>query len=259
MSRKTRGALSSSTGRARADPIGGSQFAADRRPGVSHLMVACLPVGRDVQISGGRGEAVVAVAMSGSAAGRPSEEVKVKVSLPAGAEGVGMIRRGARGGQDFGYIGGRDFCVAVSGGLASVMELVHPLRHVGWAGRGTVTEAAPTTAPHGSEKKREILRMSRVPSTWRRAVGIEGCKAVGNDHYAEPLVGDVDGAAGEFMVMCEDGWLGWYQSHHRRFEVSWLDSAPRAYTVHGDRNVCLVSHEARLLEPFCVNWADWLG
>lgn len=231
-SRKTRGALSSSIGGARGDPIGGSQFVADRRPGVSHIMVACLPVGRDVQTFGGRGGAVVAAETTGSAVGSRSEEVRLKVLLQAGAEDGSMAPHEARAGQDYRSVGGRDFCVVVSGGLASVLELVQPLRHVGWAGRDAVAETA-AAARHGAGKKREILRMARMPSTWRRAVAIGDCKAADDEHSAEALVDDVDSEAEEFMVMCEDGWFGWYQSHHRRFEVSTVGLARRPTILFG--------------------------
>lgn len=227
VSRKTRGALSSSTGGARGGRIGGSQFAADRRPGVSHVMTAYLPVGGVAQTfggGGGGGGAVVAIATAGSAAGRQPEDSRVKVMLQAGAAGGSTARRETGGGQDCRGVGGRDFCVAVSGGLASVLELVQPLRHIEWAGRDPGTPAV-AVAPHGAGKKREVLRMARVPPTWRRAeigVAVDGRKDGAHDHndVTAAAVEDVDGEAEEFMVMCDDGWVGWYQSHHRRFEVS---------------------------------------
>lgn len=190
-------------------------------------MVACLPVGRNAQTFGGSGGAVVAIASAGSTAGRQSEDIKVKFLLQAGeADGSSMAARETTGGQESRIVGGRDICVAVSGGLASVLELVQPLRHVGWAGRDTTPSTTFAAAAHG--KRREVLRMARVPSTWRRAAAkIVDSKHAGNDHNAETVVDDVDGESEDFMVMCEDGWFGWYQCHHRRFEVSQIRSASR--------------------------------
>lgn len=185
-------------------------------------MVACLPLGRDAQTFGGSGGgAVTAIVSAGLTAGRQPEDIKAKALLQAGAVDGSISARETRDGRGCGIVGGRDLCVAVSGGLASVLELVQPLRHVGWAGRdAVVSNTAVEAKAYG--KKREVLRMARVPSTWRRAAGIGECKdaKAENGHNAETVVDDFDGEAEEFMVMCEDGWLGWYQCHHRRFEVS---------------------------------------
>eukprot|EP00752_Nemacystus_decipiens_P008616 g7695.t1 len=203
VSRKTRGALSSSISGAKCDPIGGSQFAADRRPGVSHIMVACLPVGHDVQpVAGGSG-AISTITSAGAAAWRQSKDTKASAPRHSGA-----ARTADRAGEDSRIVGGRDCCVVVSGGLASVLELVLPLRHVGWAGRDTTPNTTSAGSEHG--KKREVLRMARVPSSWQRAAL----------SIAQTVVDDVDGEAEEFMVMCSGGWLGWYQCHHRRFELA---------------------------------------
>lgn len=235
VSRKARGALRSSTGGARGDPIGGSQFAADRRPAVSHIMVACLPLSGSAQTFSGSNGAVVAISTAGSTTGRQPEEIRLKVLLEAGAADGIMAPSNTGGGNDYRSVGGRDFCVAVSGGLASVLELVQPLRHVGWAGTGTGSKTTPPAALHGVGKTREVLRMMRVPSTWRRAeaaaaAAIEERKDVDSDHN-ETVADDVDGEADEFMVMCQDGWFGWYQSHHRRFEVRSFHLATRHTTT----------------------------
>lgn len=232
VSRKTRGALSSSTGGARVDPIGGSQFSADRRPAVSHIMVACLPVGGGDKTVGDSSGAVMSIATAGLAAGRQSGDCKARALLHAGvADGI-LTPREARDGLHHRAVGGRDLCVAVSGGLASVLELVQPLRHVAWAGRDTGSKGNAAAALHGAVRKREIFRMARVPSTWRRAVAIEELKdadhnnnndaaaAAAAEADAETVVDDVDGEAEEFMVMCQGGWFGWYRRLHGRFEVS---------------------------------------
>lgn len=240
VSRKTRGALSSSAGGVRGDRKGGSQFAADRRPAVSHIMVACLTAGGGAPTLGRGSGSVAAVASVLSAAavsaGRQSEEVKQNsLSQAAATGGSSMAPSNNRGGQGCQSVGGRDFCVAVSGGLASVLELVQPLRRVGWAGRDTGSTISMAPELYGAWKKREILRLVRVPSTWRRAgaaTPLEGVfeeqKNADDAHNdpttassaAEAAVDDIDGEAEEFVVMCEDGWFGWYQSHHRRFEVT---------------------------------------
>lgn len=176
--------------------------------------------------------------------------------LQAGATVLsGSLRTGA-GGYGIGQCdgnrssSGRDFCVAVSGGLASVLELVQPLQHIGWAGRDTSPMLAAVL--HGIGKTREILRMARVPSAWWRAGAVVKAgqafssrprgESYGEDfagngkHYCHAAAAetgtvsqDVDDGEGGFIVMCEDGWFGWYHSYHRRFEVNtvWLGAVAR--------------------------------
>ena len=63
--------------------------------------------------------------------------------------------------------------------------------------------------------------MARVPPTWRRAVA----------NTAEIVEDNVDSEADEFIVMCDGGWFGWYQRHHRRFEVRLFDLRLRSTTL----------------------------
>lgn len=150
---------------------------------------------------------------------------------------------------------GREFCVAVAGGLACVLELVHPLRHVAWAGRDTTTAAELAAVYHGAGKKREVHRMTRVPSTWRCVAAAAkdsrmGCDdagdasdyrnvstvtAAGTPETAEE---EGDGEAEEFMVMCDGGWFGWYRSYHRRFEV-------RRFSQHGSTPHVVATHDGK--------------
>lgn len=86
--------------------------------------------------------------------------------------------------------------------------------------------------------------MARVPSAWRQAGAFvrEGQHLASSSRPREgsydgdivrngehdrsavaagaPVVQDVDDGEGGFMVMCEDGWFGWYHSCHRRFKVN---------------------------------------
>lgn len=129
--------------------------------------------------------------------GKGGENFQAPAKGSSWAEVIASARGESGGGGS-----GRDFCVAISGGLVSVLEVVEPLQHVGWVGRETTT-ALTTGIYGGGGKKREVARMARVPSVWRPAT-------------AE----DDDCAADDFMVMCEDGWFGWYHGCHGRFEVS---------------------------------------
>lgn len=226
-------------------------------------MLACLPVGgRGAQTLGGSsGGVATAIAAAGSVAERQSEDLKANGPLQAGPGDRKIAPRRTRGGQGHdSSVGGRDFCVAVSGGLASVLELLQPLWHVAWAGRDTRMKKTLAAELHGAGMTREILRMARVPSTWRRAaaaaatvaVAIEERKDTYNNHSAafaaaasaaETAVENVDGGAEEFVVMCEDGWFGWYQSRHRRFMVSCLGVGTTAYNIvvsNFNSSMCIV-------------------
>jgi len=251
VSRKARGALSASGGGARGDPIGGSQFAADRRPGVSHLMAVFL-----------------------SAGGRGGHQEGIAKSLrEATTTGGSVITRAAGGGggrvSGRGYCDGREFCVAVSGGLACVLELVQPLRHVAWAGRDTTAAAALVAALHGTGKKREVLRMTRVHSTWRRAAAAAAAaeySRIGGDcagdasEYPNASTVTAAGASGtfgeeaggeaeDFMVMCEGGWFGWYRNYHCRFEVRVVGSARQHTLRFGNTRRKMLSLLAMVIGP----------
>ena len=189
---------------------------------------------------------LMAVSLSAGNRGGHHEEGTAETSLRASATGGGggVIATATRGGRGGGQDGGgddREFCVAVAGGLACVLELVQPLRHVAWAGRDITVEAAMAAVDHGNRKKREVLRMARVHSTWRgvaaaaaedssggRSWGGGGAGGETEHHeFSTAAATSTLGAAGEeldeeaeeFMVMCAGGWLGWYRSYHRRFEV----------------------------------------
>ncbi len=160
------------------------------------------------------------------------------ISRAAGGDG------GGGGGGGGGWRGsgrddcdGRELCVAVSGGLACVLELVQPLRHVAWAGRDITAAAALAAVFHGTGKKREVLRMTRVPLTWGRAaaaaakgsrMGFDGAGGASDNRNGSTVTAagtsataeeEADEEAEDFLVMCDGGWFGWYRSYHRRFEV----------------------------------------
>lgn len=128
-------------------------------------------------------------------------------------------------------------CLAVSGGLVSVLEVVEPLCYVGWARERS----------RRFLNKREILSMVRTPCWWGALVQTGGQGATGKENLQEkvpdnsgPLVvGTVNSVAGYlaaegvdsgtilgvddragFLVMSECGWLGWYQGYNGEFEVS---------------------------------------
>lgn len=131
---------------------------------------------------------------------------------------------------------GKVMCLAVSGGLVSVLEVVEPLCHVGWA----------RALSRRLLDKREILRMARIPCWWGATAQIGGRGVTGKEKLqakvpdnggllvacpANSVTGylaaeDVDsgtivgdGNRAGFLVMNESGWLGWYQGCNREFEV----------------------------------------
>lgn len=128
-------------------------------------------------------------------------------------------------------------CLAISGGLVSVLEVVEPLCHVGWA----------RALSRGLLDKRDILSMARMPRWWGAlaqtggwgVTGKEKFQAKAPDNSGPLVVGAVDSVGGyhtaegldrrtifgdddraEFLVMSECGWLGWYQGYNGEFEVS---------------------------------------
>ncbi|CAM9258655.1 unnamed protein product [Ectocarpus sp. 4 AP-2014] len=200
-SRKTRSADYTSGSATSGDRVGNGQSAANRRPGLSHIMAIRLSAGKEAGVFD---SGVDARRTAPDTAGRGTllSTGKGGENFPAPAKGSSWaeVIASARG-KSGGGGSGRDFCVAVSGGLISVLEVVEPLQHVGWVGRKT-TAALTAGVYGGGEKKREVARMARVPSVWRSARGK-----------------DVDCAADDFMVMCDDGWFGWYHGYHGRFEL----------------------------------------
>lgn len=134
-----------------------------------------------------------------------------------------------------GGVGSRDFCVAISGGLVSVLEVVVPLWHVGWAGERSTT----------SSRDREILRIARTPSRWGALVparsevenntaprSTQRCEDRSGTEESTPRAGSSRGEetnytaakrgvhrGSGFIVMCEGGWVGWFHDHHRNLEV----------------------------------------
>lgn len=273
-SRRTRGERSASSSSARPDRIGGSQFAADRKPAISHVMVARLSFGGEFGVnsstasSAGQG----ITAFTGTTA-RPSQGELSQ----AGSTGISAALRAAAsgdgGGKCDGSNSGRDFCIAVSGGLASVLELVQPLQHIGWAGRDASATLAAES--HGGGKQMgEVLRMARVPSAWRRT-GLEaeegqypafssrpggssyGSDVVSKGEYdrivtaAGTVIENADDGAGGFMIMCEGGWFGWYHICHGRFEVSYLTCA----VAHNKKNIVANTPKGQISQRIyrCVN------
>ncbi|CAM9177663.1 unnamed protein product, partial [Ectocarpus fasciculatus] len=200
-SRKTRSALNTFGSATSGDRLGNSRFAANRRPGVSHIMAIRLSAGEEARVFGSGLDARHAGAHTAGRGTSLSRERGAE-NFQAPAKGSSWAEANVSAtGEGGGGGGGRDFCIAVSGGLVSVLEVVEPLQHVGWVGRETTT-ALTAGVYEGGGKKREVARMARVPSVWRPAT-------------AE----DVDCAADDFMVMCDDGWFGWYHGCHGKFEL----------------------------------------
>ncbi|CAB1106295.1 unnamed protein product [Ectocarpus sp. CCAP 1310/34] len=198
-SRKTRSAHYPSGSATSGDRVGNGRFAANRRPGVSHIMAIRLSAGEEAGVLGSgvysRGAAADTTGRGMSpSTGKGGENFQAPAKGSSWAEVIASARGKSGGGGS-----GKDFCVAVSGGLISVLEVVEPLQHVGWVGRETT--AALTSGGSGG-KKREVARIARVPSVWRSA-----------------REEDVDCAADDLMVMCDDGWFGWYHGYHGRFEL----------------------------------------
>lgn len=147
--------------------------------------------------------------------------------------------------------GGRDVCIAISGGLISIVEMVVPLWHVGWTGR-----------------RSDVLRMSRTPDFWESTTWPEGRAGGGGRAACDAFDGKYqsvsrrlslasDGSTGEagfeagtapferrrvdalvssaggdeitggmggnnasgFLFLLEGGGLGWFRSNHHTFEV----------------------------------------
>lgn len=214
-SRKTRSAHYTSGSATSGDRVGNGRFAANRRPGVSHIMAIRLSAGEEARVFGSGVDARRAAADTTGrgtslSTGKGGENFQAPAKGSSWAEVIVSARGKSGGGGS-----GRDFCVAVSGGLVSVLEVVEPLQHVGWVGRET-TAALTAGVYGGGGKKREVARMARVPWVWRSA-----------------REEDVDCAPDDFMVMCDDGWFGWYHGYHERFEVSEI----------GDLSPCIISPE----------------
>ncbi|CBN73996.1 hypothetical protein Esi_0009_0188 [Ectocarpus siliculosus] len=200
-SRKTRSAHYTSVSATSGDRVGNGRFAANRRPGVSHIMAIRLSAGEEAGVFGSgvdtrRAAADTTGRGTSLCTGKGGENFQAPAKGSSWAEVIASARGKSGGGGS-----GRDFCVAVSGGLISVLEVVEPLQHVGWVGRETTADLT-AGVYGGGGKKREVARMMRVPSVWRSA-----------------REEDIDCAADDFMVMCDDGWFGWYHGYHGRFEL----------------------------------------
>lgn len=150
----------------------------------------------------------------------------------------------AGGGSKDDAVGWKDICVAVSGGLISLLEVVSPLWHVGCA----------SMRPEKSETGREIQRMMRAPPAW--AKGLVGAVKVKGTTSATDIGGARGGASSRGMrnastssgivvttpsnsflettdsaerahdsgdtpgvlLLCDGGWVGWYRWSYN-FEV----------------------------------------
>lgn len=233
LSRKARGTYRASASLSDGRNGGGpseSQFAANRRPGVSHVMTVRLSVSGETHSLGSDTETAWpngAITTPGEA--RAPKNTSRDKAISAGnpetfGDPISAVNGRSGRGYSTGVSGGRDFCIAVAGGLASVLEVFQPLQHVGWAGRVTEPAQAATTVAlaemlHSGGKRREILGMSRVPSAWRRAA-TAAATAEGQEHI-------VDNGGDDVVVMCGGGWVGWYHGCHGRFEVRECESSQR--------------------------------
>lgn len=151
-----------------------------------------------------------------------------ETTVQAATHALGRAKGSAHFSQDIGMsennsstiksgAGGRDICVAISGGLASVLEAVVPLWHVGWAGNRSTS----------SSGTKNILRMTRSPPEWR---GLQTGKGDGRSNTSRgstPAFEEGNRNATEydddgrgFFVMCEGGWLGWYHGCDGNFQVN---------------------------------------
>lgn len=206
----------------------GSSKVVDRHatPLVSHIMAVCLPTGPPPFSCGSEavGSTAAAVpetrrgneAMAPDASARagmfsrstPHEvpSAAVKSRTKAGTDGVSRVGDGGGGGGGGGG-GTRDICVAISGGLMSVLEVVAPLWHIGLAGEGA----------QESQERKQVLTMARAPCGWGNTAFEPGALSASTPTYGEgEIVLSGEGkAAGNtnscgFLVMCEGGWIGWY-------------------------------------------------
>lgn len=118
-------------------------------------------------------------------------------------DGVSHVGDGDGGGGG----GTRDVCVAISGGLMSVLEVVAPLWHIGLAGEGA----------QESQERKQVLTMARAPRGWgETALELRALSASTPTYGEREIVLSEEGKAGGntyscgFLVMCEGGWIGWY-------------------------------------------------
>lgn len=169
------------------------------------------------------------------------------MSVTPAAEGSKCPRREVSDERDS-VAGWKDFCLAVSGGLVSVLEMATPLWHVGWTGAWS--------GPSGP--RREILRLIRTPLEWgewlgdvvvreagTKGPGLTGEGAGARVKSSRPLMtssgvglatpsnsmtdttGSSDWTLGAdnttgIIALCEGGWIGWYR-WAQRFEVRNVD------------------------------------
>ena len=183
VARKSSAAIATSTGRG----YHREGTSVNRSPSVTHAMVVHFPARITLSLSGEE---------------TPLVRRLDKAPLPCDFDDV------VRPSDDGGSKRSKTVCLAISGGLVSVLELVEPL----WQ-----FEKEPV-------KRREVLRMARTPRWWGvggkkkggAAKRVRGSLAAKTDDH-ETIEGHGNRAG--FVVMSEGGWLGWYHGFYGTFDV----------------------------------------